>query len=116
MTSFADLGLKQSLIEALLKENIESPTEIQSLVLGDAISKKNLIVQSETGTGKTLAYLLPLFQNIDPAQKEMKAIILVPTHELAIQVQKQAQRLAENSGIGILCTAIIGQVSLERQG
>lgn len=113
--SFISLGLRPNLAEALLKEKIEKPTEIQSLVIGEAISGKDLIVQSETGTGKTLAYLLPLFEKIDPNLKEMKAIILVSTHELAIQVQRQAEQLALNSGIAIGCTPIIGKVNIERQ-
>ena len=58
---------------------------------------KDLIFQSETGTGKTLAYLLPLFEKLEIEKKEMQALIIVPTHELAIQIIRQIELLSLNS-------------------
>jgi len=109
------LGLNPSLIKALEKENITVPTEVQSKVIPEAILNKDLIVQSETGTGKTLAYLLPLFHKVDPSKKEMQAIILVPTHELALQIQRVIERLIQNSEVKVTSTPIIGNVNIERQ-
>jgi len=113
--SFSNLGLKQSLVNALVKQNISIPTEIQSKVIPIVMEKKDVIVQSETGTGKTLAYLLPLFENLVTEDRLMQCIILAPTHELAIQIQRQIEHLSENSDIKIFSCPIIGNVNIKRQ-
>lgn len=112
---FESMELNKSLVDALKKVNITVPTEIQSKVIPEAQSNKDLIIQSETGSGKTLAYLLPLFEKIDTLKKEMQAIILVPTHELAIQVERQIEMLSQNSNIKATSTPIIGDVNIQRQ-
>ncbi len=113
--SFDALNLNPSLVTALGKENITIPTEIQEKAIPQALKNKDLIVQSETGTGKTLAYLLPLFEKVNTLNREMQAIILVPTHELAIQIQRQIERLSENSEVKVNSTPIIGNVNITRQ-
>lgn len=112
---FDNLNMNPSLVAALKKENITTPTEVQRRVIPEALKNKDLIVQSETGTGKTLAYLLPLFEKLDTSKKEMQAIILVPTHELAMQVQRQIERLSQNSDIKASSAPIIGNVNIDRQ-
>ncbi len=113
--SFDTMGLNPTLISALKKEDIAIPTDVQVKVIPKVLENKDLIVQSETGTGKTLAYLLPLFQKLNTSAKEMQAIILVPTHELAIQIQRQIERLSQNSEIKATSTPVIGNVNIERQ-
>lgn len=113
--TFRSIGLNPALVNALEKENITNPTEIQRKVIPEVMKNKDLIVQSETGTGKTLAYLLPLYEKLKPETKEMQAIILVPTHELAIQIQRQIERLSQNSGINVSGSPIIGNVNIARQ-
>jgi len=115
MKSFSDFQIAPSLVQALHKEGITEPTAVQTKVLPLALLGKDLVVQSETGTGKTLAYLLPIFHKIDPAKKEMQALIIAPTHELAMQILRQIGRLAENSEIKASYTAAIGNVNIERQ-
>jgi superfamily II DNA/RNA helicase len=112
---FSILNLNPSLIKALEIEKITIPTEIQQKVIPIAMENKDIIAQSETGTGKTLAYLLPLFQKLDHLKREMQAIIMVPTHELAIQVQRQIERLSSNSEIKLKAAPIIGNVNIDRQ-
>lgn len=112
---FETMELNKSLVEALKKVNITVPTEIQTKVIPEAQKNKDLIIQSETGTGKTLAYLLPLFEKIDTQKKEMQAIVLVPTHELAIQVERQIEMLSQNSDLKATSTPIIGDVNILRQ-
>lgn len=107
--------LTPALCAALQKEQIIVPTQVQEDVIPLATQNKDLIVQSQTGTGKTLAYLLPLFERLNPADRGAQAIILVPTHELAIQVNRQIERLASNSGIGLRSLPIIGDVNILRQ-
>ena len=109
------LNMNATLAKALEKENIVTPTDVQQKVIPEAIKNKDLIVQSETGTGKTLAYLLPLFQKLKPLNKEMQAIILAPTHELAIQIQRQIEKLSLNSEVKLTSTPIIGNVNIIRQ-
>ncbi len=112
---FKEMNIDPSLVTALKKENITVPTDIQKRVIPEALKNKDLIVQSETGTGKTLAYLLPLYKKIITPSKEMQAIIIVPTHELAMQIQRQIERLSQNSEIKVTSTPIIGNVNIERQ-
>jgi superfamily II DNA/RNA helicase len=107
--------LNPAVIAALQKENITAPTEVQAAVIPLCLQNKDCIVQSQTGTGKTLAFLLPLFERLDPAKRETQAVILAPTHELAIQIQRQIERLAENSGINLRSVPIIGDVNILRQ-
>jgi len=109
------LGMNPLLGAALQKQGITELTEVQKKIIPEALENKDLVVQSETGTGKTLAFLLPLFVKIDSSKKEMQAIILAPTHELVMQIIKQIDLLAQNSGIGITSTPIIGNVNIERQ-
>jgi ATP-dependent RNA helicase DeaD len=113
--SFEELGLDPALIAALQKVGITTPTEIQKKAIPIALKNQDVVGQSETGTGKTLAYLLPIFQKLDTTQRQMQAIVLVPTHELAIQIQRQVEALAVNSGLEVTATPIIGEVNITRQ-
>lgn len=112
---FDTMGLNATLVDALKKENITIPTDIQQRVIPEALKSNDIIAQSGTGTGKTLAYLLPLFEKLNASLKEMQAIVLSPTHELAIQIVRQIERLSQNSEIKISGTAIIGNVNIDRQ-
>ena len=112
---FSDTGLDSSLLKALKAENITAPTEIQKKAIPELMLNKDVIIHSPTATGKTLAYLLPLFEKIKEPSKEMKAVILAPTHELAIQIQRQIERLSENSGLAVLSVPVIGGANIKRQ-
>lgn len=112
---FKSLGMSSLLAAALQKQGITELTEVQKKIIPEALKNRDLVVQSETGTGKTLAFLVPLFVKIDPAKREMQAIILAPTHELVMQIIRQADLLAANSGMKITSAPIIGNVNIERQ-
>lgn len=113
--TFEEMSLNTSLIAALEKEGITVPTEVQIKAVPRAMENRDIIVQSETGTGKTLAFLLPLFHKLDPSLREMQAIILVPTHELAVQIMRQIERLSQNSDIKPTGAVMIGNVNIDRQ-
>lgn len=113
--SFSNLGLSAPLTAALHKEGLTVPTAIQSEVLPLVLAGRDVVAQSATGTGKTLAYLLPLFTKIDAAKRENQAIILAPTHELAIQIQRQIELLAKNAEIAITSVPLIGNANITRQ-
>jgi superfamily II DNA/RNA helicase len=112
---FKELKISQPIIDGLKKEKITTPTKVQEAVIPKMMEQKDLIVQSETGSGKTLAYLLPMFEQLQPVEKGMKVLVLVPTHELAMQVHKQVERLAKNSGIEVTSATIFGDVNINRQ-
>lgn len=112
---FETLGISSQLVEGLRKAGITKPTEIQQKVIPLAMEKKDLIGQSGTGTGKTLAFLLPLFMKLDPSKKEMQAIILAPTHELAMQIHNEIGTLSKNSGVSLSSAPIIGEANINRQ-
>ncbi|OLN29610.1 DEAD/DEAH box helicase [Desulfosporosinus metallidurans] len=115
LTSFNQLGLDESLVAALKQERIVEPTAIQEQTIPLILENRDIVGQSETGTGKTLAYLLPIFQKIDTQKRENQAMILTPTHELAIQIQREIEILTKNSGLAVTSTAIIGNVNITRQ-
>ena len=114
---FKELGIGLSLANGLEKEGIAKPTKVQEKVIEKIINNKDLIVQSETGSGKTLAYLLPIYEKILSLNqdKTMKALVLVPTHELAMQVHRQVERLSKNAEVEISSAVIFGDVNIKRQ-
>ena len=115
LESFEKLGLIAPLVEGLQKAGITVPTGIQEQVIPFALQGKDVAGQSATGTGKTLTYLLPIFQKIDTTKREVQAIILAPTYELAIQIERQIEMLVKNSGMAVTSTPLIGNVNITRQ-
>lgn len=113
--SFEELNLHSNIINGLKKQGITEPTLIQASCIIPAIENKDIIGESYTGSGKTLAYLLPLFQKIDTSKREMQALILAPTHELALQIENQIKLLAKNSEIPMTSLSIIGDVNINNQ-
>ena len=84
--TFEDLGLDENTLKAIEKKGFKTPSPIQILAIprlltGDA----NLIARARTGTGKTAAFGLPLIQKINKTSKHVKALVLEPTRELAVQ-------------------------------
>jgi ATP-dependent RNA helicase DeaD len=112
---FSELGLAAPLVQGLAKTGISEPTAIQTEVIPPALAGKDVIGQSPTGTGKTLAYLLPLFQKLDTDKRETQAFILAPTHELAIQIQRQIELLVKHTGLPVTAAPVIGDVNIMRQ-
>lgn len=114
--NFSEIGLNEKLILGLKKEGIEVPSTIQQKAFNSIESGKNAILNAQTGSGKTLAYLLPIYNRQDEViSKGMQVIILVPTHELCMQIVKQIDRLSQNSNIIIKAAAITGSVNIKRQ-
>lgn len=113
--SFTDLLLPPELIAALSKQQIADATPIQSAAVPVVLSGKDAYLRAETGTGKTLAYLLPIFVNLDRGLAATQVIIVAPTHELALQIHRQACDLAQNAGYAIRSVLLIGGTSTDRQ-
>ena len=110
LTTFLDLGITEELNAKLQENNLVTPTAVQSKVIPEILQNKSLLFQSETGTGKTLAFLLPILQNIKEDEKSVQAIILSPTHELSSQIKSEIQKISNFKTM--LC---IGGTPLKRQ-
>ena len=110
LTTFLDLGIKEELNAKLQENNLVTPTAVQSKVIPEILQNKSLLFQSETGTGKTLAFLLPILQNIKEDEKSVQTIILSPTHELSSQIKSEIQKISNFKTM--LC---IGGTPLKRQ-
>lgn len=115
MNTFKELSIDDNLIEGLKKQNIISPTEVQSLSINKILDNKDLIVNSQTGSGKTLAYLLPMFKKIDTSKRETQVLVLAPTHELVMQIVEQVKTLASNSNVDVTTLSLIGEVNIQKQ-
>ncbi|WP_116810097.1 DEAD/DEAH box helicase [Steroidobacter cummioxidans] len=113
--TFTELQLAPDLIAALEKQQISRPTPIQSAALPVLSAGRDAYLHAETGTGKTLAYLLPIFGRLDTAQAATQAVIVAPTHELALQIHRQCCDLAQNAGWPVRSLLLIGGTSTERQ-
>ena len=93
MNTFKDLGLESPIIKALEAQHIKKPTAIQALAIPPILNHHDVIAEAQTGTGKTLAFLLPIFQQLKESKAPVKNLIITPTRELAIQITKEAKKL-----------------------
>ncbi|MGN9120902.1 DEAD/DEAH box helicase [Turicibacter bilis] len=100
--NFKDLGISEPLVQVLKKSGITTPTPIQEECIPLIKDYKDVIAQAQTGTGKTLAFLLPLFENISPDVFATQALIITPTRELALQITEEANQLANGKAINVL--------------
>jgi ATP-dependent RNA helicase DeaD len=111
--SFEQLKIDPTYIGKLQERGMEEPTPIQAEAIPIIVQGKDAIVQSQTGTGKTLAYLLPALQGIDPGLKQLQVLVLVPTRELGMQIMHETEKLTEGSDIR--SQALIGGAATARQ-
>ena len=110
---FEKFNLEPSLLDAVKDLNFTQPTEIQSRVIPKIMKQVNLIGQSQTGTGKSHAFLLPLMNAINTEYKEPQAIIVAPTRELAQQLFDVASHLAKFKN-GVSVKLFIGGTDIEK--
>lgn len=99
---FEELNIDNNLIKILNKNGIKSPTKIQKEAIPLIKSGLDVIGEAQTGTGKTLAFLLPIIENININKKNISCLILTPTRELAIQIANEANKLIGEKNINIL--------------
>lgn len=100
--NFKELGINEDIIKVLKNSGITKPTAIQEESIKFIKEGRDVIAEAETGTGKTLAFLLPIFENISPNINAVQALIVSPTRELAIQITEEAIKLKEAKDINIL--------------
>ncbi|HBM09182.1 RNA helicase [Pseudomonas sp. 10B238] len=118
---FAALGIHPSVLAAVIAVGYEEPSAIQSQAIPVILGGHDMIGQAQTGTGKTAAFALPILSKIDPARKEVQALILAPTRELALQVATAFETYAKQMP-GLTVVAVYGgapmgpQLKAIRQG
>ncbi len=112
---FSELGVCNELEKALTAEGITQPTPVQIQSAKVLVDGKDAFISSETGTGKTLAYLLPMLSRVDQELAKLQIIIITPTHELSVQVQNQIQKLLQQSGLPLRSQLLIGESPIKRQ-
>lgn len=117
---FEELKIKPYLKEAVASLHFEELTQIQEEVIPLALQGKDIIGQSQTGSGKTHAFLLPIFQKLDEQMQQVQAVITTPTRELADQIYQVANQLASFSDHPIKISRFVGgtdkQKTIEKLG
>ena len=114
--TFAELGLPTPLLDALAEAGIAAPFPIQSATLPDALSGRDVLGRAQTGSGKTLAFGLALLTRLSGGKSRPSAprgLVLVPTRELAMQVEEALRPLARS--LGLWCRTVVGGMSFSRQ-
>lgn len=99
--NFKELGISSEIVDILRKNGIVEPTPVQERSIPILKENKDLIAQAQTGTGKTLAFMLPILEKIDSTKDYIQALIITPTRELALQITKEAQKYA-GADVGVL--------------
>ena len=100
--NFSTLGINKELQALLIQNGISEPTPVQEQTIPALLSGKDVMAQAQTGTGKTLAFILPIMEKIDVKKYCIQALIVTPTRELALQITAEARKFAPGKGINIL--------------
>lgn len=108
----ADLPISPNLKECLISKGFRRPTEIQDKTLKLLLEKRDLLGIAQTGTGKTGAFLIPIIEQLLEHKQKSFALVMVPTRELAIQVEEEFQSMA--NGLGIYSACFIGGTNINR--
>ncbi len=111
--SFKSLGLSDARVSQLEKMGLTTPTEIQAQAIPHLLAGRDVVGKSQTGTGKTAAFSLPILEQIDITNPAVQALVLAPTRELAQQVNDAIRSFSADRRLGIL--TIYGGQSIERQ-
>ncbi len=113
MSNFNEFKLSTELLKSLDKLGYENPSQVQEKVIPLALEDKDIIVKSETGSGKTAAFAIPLCEKIEIEQKKPQVLVLTPTRELAVQVKEDMSNIGRFKKIR--CAAIFGKQPMNVQ-
>ena len=111
--NFLDLGLSEEIVDVLTNLGYTVPTEIQTKAIPLLIANKDVVGRSETGSGKTFAFGLPIIQNINREDETIQALVVCPTRELAMQDADEIKKVA--LPLGVRVCAVFGGSNLDRQ-
>jgi ATP-dependent RNA helicase DeaD len=112
--TFPELGISPELLEAVKSLGFEQPSPIQAEAIPVALTGRDVVGQSQTGSGKTMAFGIPVVQGVDGTKRAVQALILCPTRELAMQVCAEIHKLASFKE-GVRATPVYGGASYDRQ-
>lgn len=115
MTQFSEFHLKPFILNALDDLKFTKPTPVQEKLIPVILQHRDVVGQSATGSGKTHAFLLPIFNDIDPKIDEVQAVITTPSRELAYQILDAAKQLAKFSPDPISIGSYVGGTDKKRQ-
>lgn len=113
--SFAAFQLQDYLLTAIADKGFKQPTEVQERLIPVIQAGRSVMGQSQTGTGKTHTFLLPIFNQLDSEQQNVQAVITAPSRELATQIYQAAKQLADFSGEEISIMNFVGGTDKLRQ-
>lgn len=113
MTKFAELGLSKPTVTALTENNYIDPTEIQLKCIPLILAGVDIMGSAQTGSGKTAAFALPIIDCLQDPEKKPRALVLVPTRELALQVDEQFVKFAKYSKLRTV--TLYGGTGYEKQ-
>jgi len=115
---FSDLGLSPALLSALSLQGFAQPTAVQTQAIPPIVTGRDVLATAQTGAGKTIAYCAPLIQRVQAmraAKQQARALILVPTRELAVQVGEVLQALSHACAQRMKVSVVFGGVSINPQ-
>src|SRR6202012_455701 len=102
MNQFSDFNISPALKTRLAAVNFVTPTPVQEKAIPPALEGKDVLATAQTGTGKTLSFLIPIIERLQQSQnKTSKALILLPTRELAMQVEQAFRKVAGGSNLHV---------------
>lgn len=113
MKTFYEFGLSQDILKAVNNMGFETSTPIQEQAIPIALSGKDILGQAQTGTGKTVAFGIPLIEGIEKEEDKIQGIVITPTRELAMQVAEELNKIGQFKGITAL--PIYGGQDIDRQ-
>ncbi len=113
ITEFSQFGLNSQLVETVARLGYTVPTPVQSQIIPLMLEGRDVIAQSQTGTGKTAAFMLPILHTLESGRRAVQALVLSPTRELALQVAKAASEYG--TGLDVSVLAVYGGQPYSRQ-
>jgi ATP-dependent RNA helicase DeaD len=113
VTTFAELGLSEDLLQAVRDVGYDSPSPIQEQAIPPLLEGHDVIGQAQTGSGKTAAFGLPMLQYVDPSEHDVQGLVLTPTRELCIQVTQALRAYGRRKGIDVV--AVFGGAPIRSQ-
>lgn len=111
--NFKSFGLSEEILKALEKLGYERPSEVQERVIPFALQNKDIIVKSQTGSGKTAAFAIPVCEKIELEKRKPQVLVLTPTRELAVQVKEDISNIGRFKRIR--CAAVFGKQPVDIQ-
>ncbi|MGE5423192.1 MAG: DEAD/DEAH box helicase [Ignavibacteriales bacterium] len=113
MITFNEMGLSDPIMKAIANMGFEEPTPIQEQTVPMAMEGRDIIGRAQTGTGKTVAFAIPVVEGISAEEEGARALVITPTRELAVQVAEEMNKIAQFKGVRTL--PIYGGQDIDRQ-